>query len=274
MIQYPIEADGVVTRVLEVGDGPRNMLLLHGVGARADRWRKVMPLLADAGYRVVAPDLPGHGLAHKGVGPEYTVPGYARFLRSFLTASGLDTSPCVVVGTSLGGHVSAMMTCDHPEIVSALVLVGSIGLVPWGEERRAATRNRLADASRETVERKLNLLVFDPALVTEEWIREECLINGSPGAHEAFSAIGAYIADRLDDDLITDRLAALGDRVPLQLVWGAEERSVAVEIGVAAHAMLPSSEFVLLPETAHAPFFERPEAFADHVLEFLRRRLP
>ena len=50
-------------------------------------------------------------------------------------------------------------------------------MIPWGAERRAGTRGRLRDASRESIEGKLRLLLHDEAMVTEEWLTEEVLIN-------------------------------------------------------------------------------------------------
>ncbi|MEK8172461.1 alpha/beta fold hydrolase [Streptomyces sp. M19] len=45
----------------EVGDGDRTILLVHGVMSSADTWRRVAPVLAKRGYRVIMPDLRGHG---------------------------------------------------------------------------------------------------------------------------------------------------------------------------------------------------------------------
>ncbi|MYI14983.1 MAG: alpha/beta fold hydrolase [Acidimicrobiaceae bacterium] len=66
MIQYPVEAGGVLTRVLAAGDGDDHLVLVHGVGARADRWRRNVDPLAEAGWHVHALDLPGLGLSDKG----------------------------------------------------------------------------------------------------------------------------------------------------------------------------------------------------------------
>lgn len=272
MIQYPMGVDDVTTRVLEAGSGDDLVVLVHGVGARADRWAHVVDPLAELGYHVVAIDLPGHGLAQKGPGFEYSVPGYARFVEGVLARFGRSERRTVLVGTSLGGHICGALTVRRPELVSALVLVGSTGLRPWGDERRAATRARLADASLDSVARKLSLVMFDQANVTEEFIREESAVNSSPGARESLEAIGAYIAERLDDELVLDGLAALADRVPIQLIWGREERSVVLEIGEEAHARLPGSELVVLDRTAHAPFHERPAEFVAALHDFIQRR--
>lgn len=272
MIQYPVEAGGVLTRVLAAGEGDDHLVLVHGVGARADRWRRNVDPLAEAGWHVHAPDLPGHGLAQKGVGPDYTVPGYARFIDGFLDVIGAGTA--VLVGTSLGGHAAATLACERPERVRALVLVGSIGMIPWGAERRAGTRGRLRDASREGIERKLRLVLHDEGMVTEEWLTEEYLINNSPGAAESFRQISDYVADHIDDDVIGPRLAELENGPPVQLIWGRQERAVPLETGVAAHDLLTGSELAVIDAASHAPYYEQPEEFNRVLLDFLDRTAP
>lgn len=272
MIQYPLAVDGVLTRVLAAGTGSDHLVLIHGVGARADRWSRNVDALAAAGWCVWAFDLPGHGLAQKGPGPDYSVPGYARFLEGFLDVVGAGTA--AVVGTSLGGHVAATLACERPERVRALVLVGSIGLVPWGAERRAASRTRLRDVSRQGVARKLGVVVHDPGLVTDEWLEEEYLVNNSPGAEASFAAISDYVADHIDDDLIGPRLAAMAaaDRCPpTLLIWGEQERAVPLETGRRAHAMLDGSELAVISDASHAPYFEKPDEFNRVLLDFLDR---
>ena len=269
MIQYPVEIDNVQTRVLAAGSGQDHLVLVHGVGARADRWSRNIDALAAEGWNVHALDLPGHGLAQKGDGPNYSVPGYARLVDGYLDLIGTQTA--VLVGTSLGGHTVATLTCERPERVRALVLVGSIGLIPWGTERRAATRGRLRDTSPESIANKFRLLVYDQDLVTEAWLREEFMINNSPGAAESFRQISDYIADHIDDDVVGPRLAALQDGPPVQLIWGEEERAVPLETGRAAHELLAGSELAVIAASSHAPYFERPAEFNRILLDFLDR---
>src|SRR6185503_9046586 len=105
MIQYPLAAAGTMTRVLEAGAGDDVVLFVHGLGARADRWRGTIERVAAAGFRCIAFDLPGHGFAGKGGDFPYGVPAFGRFLSAVLDALGLDR--VFIVGTSLGGHVGA-----------------------------------------------------------------------------------------------------------------------------------------------------------------------
>lgn len=271
MIQYPLGVDGVLTRVLEAGAGDRTMLLVHGVGARADRWRRNLEGLASAGYHPYAIDLPGHGLAQKGPDIPGTVPEYARFARTML--DDLGAGEVYLVGTSLGGHVCATAACDMAERVAGLVLVGTVGITPIGAERRRRTQSIVGETSWEAVGGKLRVVLHDEALATEELHREEFRINNSPGAAESFERIAAYFGNDLDDDVVGDRLAALADAFPVLIVWGREDVGFPLELGEAASAKLPGSRLAVMDDAAHAPYFERPEAFNRIVTDFLAGRL-
>ncbi len=267
MIQYPLGAAGTLTRVLEAGRGDRTMMLVHGVGARADRWQRNLQSFADAGYHPYAIDLPGHGLAEKGGRFDHSVPNYAAFAGAVLDEIGADRA--VLVGTSLGGHILATMACEAPERVEALVMVGTLGMAPIGQAARERTASLIGDTSPEMVDRKLHSVLHDDGLVTEALHREEVRINNSPGAAEAFVGISDYFANRIDDDVVGERLAALSGRFPILLVWGREDLGFPLSMGEAAHEMLPGSRLAVMDEAAHAPYYERPDTFNSIVTQFL-----
>ena len=271
MIQYPLAAGGTRTRVLEAGRDDRTMLLVHGVGARADRWRLNLDGFADAGYHPFAVDLPGHGLASKGDGFTHSVPDYAAFARAVLAEVGADR--WYLVGTSLGGHILATVTCQVPERVAGLVLVGTLGITPLGKEARERTAGLIVDASPETVDRKLRTVLHDQSLITDALFREEVRINNSPGAAEAFAQIADYFANHIDDHVVGERLAAVCGEVPVLLVWGREDLGFPLAMGEAALELLPGSRLAIMDGAAHAPYFERPEAFNEIVTQFFAGRL-
>lgn len=271
MIQYPLGAAGTLTRVLEAGSGDKTMLLVHGVGARADRWRLNLAGLADAGYHVYAVDLPGHGLAEKGDRFDHSVPDYAAFATAVLDEIGAERA--FLVGTSLGGHILATLACDAPERVEALVMVGTLGMAPLGQTARERTAGLIGDASPDTVDRKLRTVLHDDGLVTAELHREEVRINNSPGASAAFERISDYFANRIDDHVVGERLGALGDRFPILLVWGREDLGFPLSMGEAAHELLDGSRLAIMDDAAHAPYYERPDTFNAIVTQFLDSRL-
>ncbi|MDP4024881.1 alpha/beta fold hydrolase [Methylobacterium sp. NEAU 140] len=116
-----IEAAGLRWQVQEFGapDSPA-LLLLHGTGAANHSWRGLAPLLAEH-FRVVAPDLPGHGFTDPLRDADLSLPGMARAVAGLTEALGI--APVVVVGHSAGAAVLARMCLDGsiaPRLLAAV----------------------------------------------------------------------------------------------------------------------------------------------------------
>lgn len=264
IIGYPIGLGNLISRALECGTGPADLLLLHGAGARADRWVRNLPGLAAPGYRVRALDLPGHGYAAKPVDFDYTTPAVAALIEAYLVGNG----PAVLIGTSLGGHVASWVAASRPDLVPAVVLVGVAGVVA----REASTAAVLADRSPAGARAKLELLLHDHSHIDDPWVLEETLVNTSPGAEQALDRVLAYVRGGINEHLTGGRLAASG--VPTCLLWGAEDRWIPLDVARRVAATLPSAPLYVMKATGHAPYFERPETFNGIVLDFLTATAP
>ena len=260
-IGYPVVAASATIRALECGIGDDILVCLHGAGSRADRFEQNLPGLAARGYHVFALDFPGHGFAAKPGEFEYGARFFADVVQDFLHQ--LDR-PVVFVGTSLGGHVAAMVACREPDRVRAAVLVGAVGLVPF----ELGITPPLGKAGAEATRAKLEFLVHDPALVTDQWVAQETRINSSPGATDALARLNTYVAEGLAGDMIGVEYAAL--ELPTLLVWGREDRWVPATVGYAAADLISGAPLVLMEQTSHAPYYERPEPFNDIVDRFVR----
>lgn len=262
---YPLGVDTVNTRVLECGDGDDVVVLLHGAGSRADRFRPILAPLAARGRHVYAVDFPGHGFASKGADYPYGTPAFARFVSQLLDI--LDIERLALVGTSLGAHVAACIACEQPDRVTSLVLVGATGIIPRAPDS-AGSSARIANTTLEGIRDKLVFLVHDPSLVTDSWVREEARFNSSPGAADALAGVFRYLATDIDADLVATRLASTP--VPVLLIWGAGDKWIPADVALATADALGSPPLVFLAAAGHAPYFERPEAFVDVLDEFLR----
>ena len=122
LIERDVVADGVRIHLVEAGEGPA-LFLLHGVTATHFTWEHTIPAFADR-WRVIAPDLPGHGRSDKPDAP-YTIDFYAGVLRSLARTLGVEEA--VVVGNSLGGQIAIELGLAYPRFTRALVLAAPAG---------------------------------------------------------------------------------------------------------------------------------------------------
>jgi pimeloyl-ACP methyl ester carboxylesterase len=118
----------LIIRAIECGDpeSDRVVFCVHGWACSVYSYRRLMPLLADLGMRVVAIDLPGHGLSGK---PDdhrfYTLDGQVESVLASMDE--LRISRCVLVGHSMGGPICARLAVLAPERVRALALLAPAG---------------------------------------------------------------------------------------------------------------------------------------------------
>lgn len=259
IVNFPLTANGVRTRVLEAGEGDRCLLFVHGLGARSDRWRRNLAVLADQGYRCLALDLPGHGLADKGPGIPATIGDLAAFVAA--AARALDATSPVLVGTSLGGHIVGRMALDNMVSARAVMMIGTLGLFPLDPAVAAAIRNSVVETSLEAIRRKIAFVMKVQDGVTPGFVREEFMINNSAGARDAFARLGEYLMSQPESDIIGPRLAGLAARLPLSIVWGAQDQAVPTQIGLDAHRLLGLPAPTLIEGTGHAPYFEKADEF-------------
>lgn len=266
MIHYPVAVNGITTRVLSAGESGPAVVFVHGFGAKGDRWRANLDEVAAAGFRAFAFDLPGHGLASKGEGVPSSVPAFSQFLGQLLDKLGLDQ--VTLVGTSLGGAVVAKYAAENAARIASLVFVGSMGLVPIGEELRSRISAGSLNQSLEAMENKFKVVISNPALVTREMVHEEYRVNNSEGANTSLANTGKYIGADLDKDVNGPAIAQLGK--PTLLVWGDEDKVVPLHFGQAARALLRESRLVTLKGTSHTPYFERAAEFNTVLLRFLQ----
>src|SRR5436305_6682030 len=122
LIARDIVADGIRIHVGEAGEGPA-LMLLHGLTATHFTWEHTIPAFADR-WRVIAPDLPGHGRSEKPDAP-YTIDFYAGVIRSL--ARALDVDEALVVGNSLGGQIAVELGLAYPRFTRALALAAPAG---------------------------------------------------------------------------------------------------------------------------------------------------
>ena len=231
-------------------------------------WRFTIPALARH-HRVIAVDLPGFGASDKPEDFDYDLPGFARWILSFMDK--LEIPPAALIGHSMGGGIGYTIATMAPERVSSLTLVDAVGYqsrrkrfylfrlmgIPWVGEFIMATLTRIA----VRVNQRL-FLYHDKRFVTEDGVRAYLTPLQSPGG----GAAALRTIRRIDFD------AAPGPspcRVPTLIVWGAQDRIVSPS-HAALHARdIPGAKLHVFEACGHNPQEELADSFNMHVLEFL-----
>jgi pimeloyl-ACP methyl ester carboxylesterase len=254
--QYPLEAAGTTVRVLQWGLSGPAVLFVHGLGSHAGVWSAVAPALAAEGCRCLAVDLPGHGLSTKGAGFSYTLEGHIEWLDALL--EGLGEASVNLVASSLGGLWAAGFAGRFAQRLSSLTLLGAVGLEPLTLERRRWTAQYLKHMDRESIADRLRRAVADPSAIDEIFIEETFRMNNSPGAADAFAALGRYYLERINEDVQLDRLIERAQDLRLLLVWGRDDATVAYAAAAAAAKRISGCTLLTLDDTRHVPQLERP----------------
>jgi pimeloyl-ACP methyl ester carboxylesterase len=270
-----VEVDGRQVNVVELGEGERAIVFIHGLAGSWQNWLENLPHFAAAGHRVIAFDLPGFG-ASEPPRSKISIPGYGGLVDTLLDRLGVG--PAVIVGNSMGGFIGAEVAIQFPARVQRLVLVSAAGLtveyqrnetalgalrfgrrllLAWGGFVGARSE---AIASRPRTRRLLmRLVVHDADALPAPLIAEQMRGAGNPGFVDAL--------DALTDYPIRARLGEIA--CPTLIVWGTEDRLVPVRDAAEFERLIPDARKVVWPETGHVPMLERPAPFNTLVEEFV-----
>jgi pyruvate dehydrogenase E2 component (dihydrolipoamide acetyltransferase) len=256
-----IEVAGRRLRYLELGEGGGvPLLLVHGFGADLNTWMFTQPALA-AGRRVVALDLPGHGGSAKEAGA-----GDAESLTDAVEGAlgALGLKQAHLVGHSMGGAIAALAALRRPERVVSLTLIASAGL---GPEINASFIDGFVRASRRReASETLSLLVFDPKLVSRSMVEDVLRYKRLDGVSSALAKIGeAWFAGGRQSLDLTGQIGAL--TMPVQLVWGRNDRIIPVAHAEALAAHLPVH---IVDGAGHLPHMEKAGEVNRLIGDFIR----
>lgn len=253
---------------LEAGpaDG-RVVVLVHGFTGAKENWLPVMGALADRGFRVIAPDLPGWGASTRIDGADYGYRAQARRLEAYLAEVG-GGRPLGLVGHSMGGGIAALAAATSQDAVERLVLMSAAG-VPFDDNdfSRAvrAGGHPFAVEDAASLRAVLAQVFADPPVVP--WPVSEALVRRRR-ADLAFergvlASIGGTEAYAPGD-------AAGWITAPTLLLWCDGDRIVDPSAVDAWAARLSRARRVVLEGCGHMPMMERPAEVADALEEALR----
>jgi pimeloyl-ACP methyl ester carboxylesterase len=215
------------------------VVLVHGLGGRAEDWRNLAPYFVSAGFRVYMPDLLGYGRSEKPADFSYSVRDEADVLMGFFDALGLKQVN--LGGWSMGGWIVQIVASTHPERVRRLMLIDAAGIYKepdWNTDLfMSKTPAQLAQLEALLMPHPPRI----PGFVAQDILR--------------VTARRSWVIKRALDTMLTgkdvtdDLLPKL--QMPVLILWGKEDRITPLELGQKMHQLIPQSELDVFNGCGH-----------------------
>jgi pimeloyl-ACP methyl ester carboxylesterase len=251
------------------GDGPP-VLLLHGSGPGVSGWanfRGNLPTFAEH-FTTLVLDMPGFGTSYSSEGnPMLAAPGA---VLDFL--DGLEIQSLPVLGNSMGGAIASGLAAEHPDRVSRLVTIGGVGMSlfsPSPPEGIKLLVQFVEDPTRERLVTWMESMVYDTAILTEEFVEMRWQAANNPAALVDIKKLFNYqtLAAMTASSGATSSLTRLTKiQAPTLVTWGRDDRVTPLDSCLVAMRSIRLCELHVFYNCGHWVMIERKDEFENVVL--------
>ena len=269
-----VAVQGTKLHFHEAGVG-ETLVLLHGGDPGASGWSNFggnVAALAEQ-FHVVVPDQPGYGLADK---PEFDGDYWtfaARCIADLLSSLGVEKAH--FVGNSMGGGTTVRLALDRPDCIDRMILMGpagvSVNVVTPHPSEGLKILSSFYDApgpSRDRMAAFIRMMVFDPAMVTDELITERLEAAMDPDARAGALRAVRSIMSSPDAELWRHLHEVQHETL---LVWGRDDRVVPMDGGLFALQRMPNADLHVFSRCGHWAQAERRDEFNRLAIDFFTR---
>ena len=237
-----LEVDGYRLHYLEAappdGSAGTPLVLVHGLGARAEDWAPLIPSLAAHGFHVYAPDLLGYGRSPR-PDVDYSISLQEKTVVDFAQQLGLGRFD--LAGWSMGGWIALKLTLDHPGLVERLVAMDSAGIYfPATFDSSLFTPNDAAGLNH-----LIEMLSPQPHSLPP-FVERAAIRKLQANVWVLDRSTGSMISGR---DLVDFELQNI--HVPTLIVWGREDRLIPLAVGETMHRQIGGSSLVVVDGCGH-----------------------
>jgi pimeloyl-ACP methyl ester carboxylesterase len=271
------EIDGAAVNYVDIGSGDgAPLILVHGLAGQWQNWLENIPRIAQE-RRVIAPDLPGHGLSDS-PREDISIQGCGRMVHALAEQLGIERA--VVVGNSMGGFVSSEVAIQFQDFVERLMLVSAAGISSASvSEAPVMTLGRIGAAITSATAARHRQLAARPLtrhFAMARGARHPAKLKGDLVWEGFMKGAGRDgFLDALRANLgydFRERVAEI--RCPTLIVWGGEDAIIPVRDAEEYERLIDDSRKVVMEDTGHIPMAERPGAFNDLLIEFIAETGP
>lgn len=238
--RIPVPGVGNVRVHYYEGGSGTPLVLVHGLGGRAEDWVNLMPGLVRDHHHVYALDLPGYGRSEWPRNAKYSIAEEAGDVKAFMNKMGLQQTD--LAGWSMGGWVAMRVALDEPQRIRRLMIFDSAGLtfgLTWDP-------SLFVPDTPEKLQTLDNLLMPNGAPPVPKFVQRAIF---------RFEKKHGWVVQRnMDsmltrDDLLDGKLGAL--KMPMLILWGRQDHLIPVSEGEAIHYYVPQSELQIFDGCGH-----------------------
>lgn len=262
MQQEFVTVDNSKIRYLKAGSSKRNLVLIHGLGASAERWEQVIPKFSKD-FTVIVPDLIGFGQSDK-PNVDYTTDFFVNFVTSFLSELGITHTS--LIGSSLGGQIAIEYAAQNQKSVDKLVLVSPAGAMRQSTPALDAYIMAALYPDPASAKNAFTMMTGNNKQVSDDIIESFVTRMRQPNAKFAFMSTLLGLKNAPE---ITPKLELL--HVPTLIVWGSLDPVIPVQYAEYFVKKIKDCRFYQLENCGHTPYVEDPYRFSKIVLEFITK---
>lgn len=248
----------------QVGSG-RSILLLHGLFASKEQWNSIMCRLSEAGYRAIAPDLPGYGDSTGFAVRDYALENQATLLHELMQDLGIKSF--ALAGSSMGGAIAHLYAQRYPDELRSLAFIGSpLGIIGWANSFREAILqgiNPFIPITKEQFDLEISLLFVTSPTIPDSVKAEKVndYITRNRHYQQVWDIVNLY-----------DHVLYQGTpiQLPTLIIWGKEDKIYDISGVSRLQQRIAGSRMIRLPKAGHLLLMENAQEAASNYVSFLR----
>ncbi len=240
-------------KYIEIGEG-EPLIILHGIMGGLSNFNEVIDFFRHH-FKVYMPELPIYSFPLL----KTNVKDFSKFLHDFINYKKIKNP--ILLGNSLGGHISLYYAHLHPEKIRAMVLTGSSGLYEKGFGESYPQRKNY-----EYIKKKTQEVFHNPKMATKELVDEVFrIVNNRGKILRTLALAKSAIRHNMAKDMVKLKM-------PVCLIWGKQDIVTPPEVAKEFQKLLPDSDLYWIDQAGHAPMMEKPAEFNKVLKDWFKKR--
>jgi pimeloyl-ACP methyl ester carboxylesterase len=215
---------------------------------------------------LIVPDLPGFGRSDYTLGSDYSIQAQVERLQLFLSQLQLSNR-YHLVGSSMGGHIAGLYSLSFPHEIASLTLINSGGVLSPSKSTLDKQVEETGTSIFEVDSIEGFKKVFEMTLSDPPWMPSIVLNHVGQNAIDRTQRHRSIFSQIYQQDLLDEQLRNI--RTPTLILWGGEDQLLHLTMAKVFHENIQDSKLVILPQSGHLPFLEKPSASADIYNRFI-----